>query len=110
MTVGRRNCSSGIVHDIPAPVERHLGLVLWVEGRVVMIAGVVEVLIRPDAVLGVEALLLSVSGCLATSLGRGDRSGDYKCKDQTDQHQTGDTVEQNLDVDQYFREASQQAA
>ena len=69
MTVGRRNGASGIVHDIPSPIERHLGLILWVEGRVVVIARVVEVLIRPDAVLRVEALLLSVSGCLATSLG-----------------------------------------
>ena len=106
MTVGRRNGASGIVHDIPSPVERHLGLVLWIEGRVVMVARVVEVLIRPDAVLRVEALLLSVCGGLATSLCRRDGSRDDKCKDETGQHQTGNTVEQDLDVDQYFRETS----
>ena len=102
MTVRRRNSSSGIVHHVAAPVERHLSLVLRVEGRVVLVARVVEVLLGPDAVLGVEALVLLVSGGLATSLSRGDRGRDYKCKDQTDQHQTGDAVEQNLDVEQYF--------
>ena len=106
MTVGRRNGASGIVHNIPSPVERHLGLVLWIEGRVVMVARVVEVLIRPDAVLRVEALLLSVCGGLATSLSRGDGGRDDKCKDETGQHQTRNTVEQDLDVDQYFRETS----
>ena len=106
MTVWRWNCSSGIVHHIPAPVERHLGLVLGVEGRVIVVAGVVEVLLRPHAVLRVESLLLTVSGGFTTSLSRGDRGRDYKCKDQTDQHQTGDAVEQDLDVDQYFRETS----
>ena len=35
MTVRRRNCASGIVHDVAPTVERHLGLVLWVERRVV---------------------------------------------------------------------------
>ena len=97
MTVRRRNCTSGIVHHIAPTIERHLGLVLWVERRVVMVAGVVEVLLGPDAVLRVEALLLVSSG-LATSFSRGDGSRDNKCKDQTDQHQTGDSVEQNLDV------------
>ena len=106
VTVGGRNRASRIVHHIAATVERHLGVVLWIERRVVMIARVVEVFIRPDAVLRVESLLLSVSGCLATSLSRGDGSRDSKCEDQTEEHQTGNTVEQDLDVDQYFGETS----
>ena len=100
MTGGGRDSPSGIVHHVAAPVERHLRLVLWIVWRVVIVAGVVEVLRGSDTVLGVEARLLPPSGRLATSLGRGDGGRHHKCRQQTDQHQTRDAVEQNFDVEQ----------
>ena len=42
VTGGGRDSPSGIVHHVAAPVERHLRLVLWIVWRVVIVAGVVE--------------------------------------------------------------------
>ena len=89
----RRNCSRGIVDDVPPSVERHLRLVLWVVGRVVIVTGVVEVIRGPDTVLRVEAWLLSSPGRLAPPLSRGYGGRDDECEDKTDEHNAGDAVE-----------------